>query len=184
MKLGIVEIDDQAAGVKALYDRPYIDKQNVGIYGTSYGGYASAMALLRHPDVFTAAAASSSVTDWRHYDSIYTERYMGLLAENGEGYERSSAMPMADRLAGHLLLVHSAMDENVHSTHTFQLLTALTNAGKDADFRFYPPGAHGAAYDFASYITMMEVYTNTLCEEILPGCEPQDLNADPTRPAS
>ena len=134
--------------------------------------------------MFALGIANSPVTDWRLYDSIYTERYMGLLPQNDQQYENASTTNKAANLQDRLLLIHSGMDENVHATHTFQLLTALTNAGKDADFRFYPPGAHGAAYDFASYITMMEVYTNTLCEEILPGCEPMDLNADPTRPAS
>ena len=151
---------------------------------STYGGYSTISALLRHPGVFAVGMANSPVTDWRLYDSIYTERYMGLLPQNDQQYEAASTTNKAANLQDRLLLIHSAMDENVHATHTFQLLTALTNAGKDADFRFYPPGAHGAAYDFASYITMMEVYTNTLCEEILPGCEPQDLNADPTRPAS
>ena len=86
-KLGVTEIDDQAAGVKSLWSRPYLNKDKVGIYGTSYGGYASVMCLLRHPDVFQAASGSSPVTDWRHYDSIYTERYMWIPQENKEGYD-------------------------------------------------------------------------------------------------
>ena len=90
-KLGTVEIDDQAEGVKALWDRPYIDRNRVGIFGTSYGGYASGLALLRHPDVFAAASSSSPVTDWRHYDSIYTERYMWLPDENKAGYDAGLA---------------------------------------------------------------------------------------------
>src|SRR5262249_11579718 len=76
LKLGVTEIDDQAAGVKSLWDRPYVDRNRVGIFGTSYGGYASVLCLLRHPDVFQAACASSPVTDYRHYDTIYTERYL------------------------------------------------------------------------------------------------------------
>ena len=76
MNLGVVEVDDQAAGIRSLWDRPYVDRNRVGIYGTSYGGYVSALALLRHPDAFGVASASSPVTDWRHYDTIYTERYM------------------------------------------------------------------------------------------------------------
>jgi dipeptidyl-peptidase 4 len=99
-KLGVVEIDDIAAGVRGLYDRPYVDRNRVGIFGTSYGGYASAMALLRHPDVFHAAAASSAVTDWRHYDTIYTERYMWIPQENTSGYDAGSAMKYVDNLRG------------------------------------------------------------------------------------
>ena len=89
LKFGRTEIDDQAEGVKALWDRHYLDKTKVGITGTSYGGYASIMALLRHPDVFQAAVASSSVTDFRHYDTIYTERYMYTPQENKEGYDKA-----------------------------------------------------------------------------------------------
>ena len=92
LKLGVTEIDDQAAGVKSLWDRPYVDKNRVGIFGGSYGGYASILCLLRHPDVFQAACASSPVTDYRLYDSIYTERYMWLPQENKEGYDAGSAM--------------------------------------------------------------------------------------------
>jgi dipeptidyl-peptidase-4 len=78
-------MDDMAEGVKALWNRSYFDKGRVGIYGTSYGGYTSAMQLMRHPEVFTAAAASSPPTDWRNYDTIYTERYMWIPEENKEG---------------------------------------------------------------------------------------------------
>jgi dipeptidyl-peptidase 4 len=91
-KLGVTEIDDMAAAIRALARRPYVDAGRVGIYGTSYGGYAAIMALLRHPDVFHAASASSPVTDWRHYDTIYTERYMWTPQENTRGYDAGSAM--------------------------------------------------------------------------------------------
>ncbi|MBC8066336.1 MAG: DPP IV N-terminal domain-containing protein, partial [Chlorobia bacterium] len=94
-KLGVVEMDDQAAGVKELAKRPYVDGDNVGIQGTSYGGYASLMCLVRHPDVFRAAAASSSVTDWLNYDTIYTERFMRTPEENPEGYAQGSCMTFA-----------------------------------------------------------------------------------------
>ena len=86
-KLGQAEIDDMAEGVKALWRRPYFDKTRVGIFGTSYGGYTAAMELLRHPEVFAAAAASSPPTDWRNYDTIYTERYMWMPQENQAGYD-------------------------------------------------------------------------------------------------
>ena len=100
LKLGQVEIDDMAEGVKALWNRPYIDKTRVGIYGTSYGGYASVMSILRHPDVFAAASASSPVTAWYHYDTIYTERYMWIPQENKEGYDAGSAMTYAEQPEG------------------------------------------------------------------------------------
>jgi dipeptidyl-peptidase-4 len=142
MKLGVVEIDDQAAGVKALYDRPYIDRQNVGIYGTSYGGYASAMAVLRHPDVFHSAAASSSVTDWRHYDSIYTERYMWIPQENTTGYDMGSAMKYAPALKGRLMLYYGTADNNVHPSNTMQLIAALQRAGKSFEVQVGPDAGH------------------------------------------
>ncbi|HUF13955.1 MAG TPA: S9 family peptidase [Longimicrobiales bacterium] len=182
--LGRWESNDFAEAARWLGRQTYVDAERIAIHGTSYGGYAAIYTMLAHPGVFSVGIANSPVTDWRLYDTIYTERYMGLLGPNAEGYARASTLNKVDRLEGHLLLIHSAMDENVHPQNTMQLLTALTSAGKDAELRFYPPGAHGAAYDFASYVTMLEVYTNTLCENILPGCQPLDLNADQTRPAS
>lgn len=134
-KLGIVEIDDQAAGVKYLDQRPYIDGKHVGIHGTSYGGYASLMCLLRYPELFTASVSSSPVTDWRNYDSIYTERYMGLPDEgqNKKGYDDGSAMQYAKNIKGRLMLFYGTADNNVHPANTLQLSQALMRAGKSFD---------------------------------------------------
>jgi len=142
MKLGVVEIDDQAAGVKSLWDRPYVDKNNVGIYGTSYGGYASAMCILRHPGVFTAASASSAVTSWYHYDSIYTERYMWIPQENKEGYEAGNAMNYADNLAGRLMIYYGTADNNVHPNNSMQLIQALQEAEKSFEVMVGPDRGH------------------------------------------
>jgi dipeptidyl-peptidase-4 len=141
-KLGTVEVDDQAAGVKALWERPYVDRTRVGIYGTSYGGYASGLALLRHPNVFAAAAASSPVTDWRHYDSIYTERYMWLPDENKAGYEAGSLMTYADKLKGRLMLYWGTADNNVHPSNMMQFIAALQRAGKSFDVQVGPDRGH------------------------------------------
>jgi len=141
-KLGTVEIDDQAAGVKALWSRPYVARDRVGIYGTSYGGYASAMALLRHPDVFQAASAASSVTDWRHYDTIYTERYMWIPQENTAGYDAGSAMTYAAKLNGRLMLYYGTADNNVHPNNTMQLIQALQRANKSFDVQVGPDFGH------------------------------------------
>ena len=141
-KLGTVEIDDQAAGVKALWERPYIDRNRVGIYGTSYGGYASGLALLRHPEVFAAASSSSPVTDWRHYDSIYTERYMWIPEENKSGYDEGSLMAYSDKLKGRLMLYYGTADNNVHPSNMMQFITSLQKSGKSFDVQVGPDRGH------------------------------------------
>ena len=142
MKLGVPEIDDQAAGVKALGERPYIDKNRVGIYGTSYGGYASALAILRYPDVFQAAAASSPPTSWYHYDTIYTERYMWIPQENKDGYEAGNAMNFAEKLKGRLMIYYGTADNNVHPNNSLQLIQALQKAGKSFEVQVGPDLGH------------------------------------------
>ena len=142
LKLSTGEIDDQAAGVRALWDRPYVAKGRAGIFGTSYGGTASLMAILRHPDVFFAASASSAVTDWRHYDSIYTERYMWIPQENSEGYDAGSAMLYADKLQGRLMLYYGTADNNVHPSNTLQAIAALQEAGKSFEVQVGPDRGH------------------------------------------
>ena len=141
-KLGTVEMDDQAEGVKSLWSRPYLDKARVGIFGTSYGGYSSAMCLLRHPEVFRAASASSAVTSWYQYDSIYTERYMWIPQENKEGYEAGSAMNLADKLNGRLMIYYGTADNNVHPNNAMQLITALQRAGKSFEVQVGPDAGH------------------------------------------
>ncbi|MDQ3009879.1 MAG: S9 family peptidase [Acidobacteriota bacterium] len=142
MKLGVVEMDDMAEGVKSLWSCPYVDKARVGIYGTSYGGYSSAMCLLRHPEVFRAASASSAVTAWHHYDTIYTERYMWIPQENKEGYEAGSAMNYADKLNGRLMIYYGTADNNVHPNNAMQLIRALQVAGKSFEVQVGPDQGH------------------------------------------
>ena len=142
LKLGQVEIDDMADGIKALWSRPYIDKTRVGVYGTSYGGYTSVMEILRHPDVFAAASASSPPTDWRNYDTIYTERYMWIPQENAEGYDKGSAMSYANNLRGRLMLYYGTMDNNVHPSNMMQLIQALQRAGKSFELQVGPDQGH------------------------------------------
>ncbi|MGQ0813891.1 MAG: S9 family peptidase [Gemmatimonadota bacterium] len=175
-QLGKWESNDFAEVGRWLAKQPYVMADRMAIHGTSYGGYMTIYTMEQHPDVFRAGISNSPGTDWSLYDTIYTERYMGLLPDNQAGYEASSAVAHASRLKGYLLLVHSGLDENVHPQHTMQLITALTNAGKDAALRFFPPGAHGAAYNQASYVTMLKVYANTWCEQLKVGCEAANLN--------
>ncbi len=144
LKLGQPEIDDMAEGVKALWSRPYIDKNRVGIFGTSYGGYTAVMELLRHPDVFAVASSASPPTDWRNYDTIYTERYMWIPQENKEGYDKGSAMTYVDDLRGRLMLYYGTADNNVHPSNAMQLIQALQRAGKSFDLQVGPDQGHSA----------------------------------------
>jgi dipeptidyl-peptidase-4 len=143
-KLGVVEVDDQAAGVKALGERPYVDSRKVGIFGTSYGGYASIMAILRHPEVFAAACASSPVIAWEHYDSIYTERYMWIPQENKEGYKNGNALTYVNNLKGRLMIYYGTADNNVHPNNSMQLIQALQKAGKSFEVQVGPDMGHGS----------------------------------------
>jgi dipeptidyl-peptidase-4 len=155
---GQTEIDDQAAGVRSLYDRPYFDRARVGIFGTSYGGYASAMCLLRYPGVFAAACSSSPVTDWRDYDSIYTERYMGLPDENRSGYAAASLMTWAKDLKGRLMLYYGTADNNVHPNNMMQFISALQRGGKSFDLQAGPDRGHSGI----NQDRMMEFFIQTL----------------------
>jgi dipeptidyl-peptidase-4 len=143
-KLGTVEIDDQAAGVKSLWPRRYVDKKRVGIFGISYGGTASALCLLRYPDVFRAACCSSPVTDFRNYDTIYTERYMGLPQENKSAYDAACLMTYADKLRGRLMLYYGTADDNVHPSNMMQFIHALQRAGKSFELQVGPDLGHSS----------------------------------------
>ncbi|HXE55856.1 MAG TPA: prolyl oligopeptidase family serine peptidase, partial [Tepidisphaeraceae bacterium] len=162
--LGQCEIDDQACGVKSLLGREYVDGRHVGIFGTSYGGYASVMCLLRYPDVFQAACASSPPTDWRNYDTIYTERYMWLPRENPSGYDAASAMTYVGRLQGHLMLYYGTADNNVHPCNTLQLVAALQRAGKSFDLQVGPDRGHSGI----NQDRMVEFFEESLGSESMP----------------
>ncbi len=156
--LGIVEMDDFAAGVKSLYNRPYFDKTRVGVYGTSYGGTVAAMSLLRFPDVYHAAVANSSVTDWRNYDNIYTERYMNLIENNKKGYDASNLMNYANDLKGELMIFYGTNDNNVHPANSLQLIQALQKAGKSFEVQVGPDQGHTAV----NFSRMMEFFIQHL----------------------
>ena len=147
-RLGYWEARDFAETARYLSTLRYVDGNRVGIMGTSYGGYTTIYTMEMYPDLFTVGIANSPATDWRLYDTIYTERYMGLLDE--AVYDSASAVKHAGNIKGRLMVIHSMMDENVHPQHTMQFLTAAGNAGVDVDLRIYPPGRHGAAYNQAS----------------------------------
>jgi dipeptidyl-peptidase-4 len=168
-RLGYWEAHDFAEAAKFLGTKSYADAAHVAIIGTSYGGYSTVYTMEMYPDIFTVGMANSPVTDWRLYDSIYTERYMGLLGDNAAGYDSSSGVKHAGQLKGHLLLIHSMMDDNVHPQNTMQLLTALADARLDVDLRIYPPGHHGAAYNQQSFFLIQQATSDHLARYLKPG---------------
>ncbi|MBD3413207.1 MAG: prolyl oligopeptidase family serine peptidase [Candidatus Aminicenantes bacterium] len=147
MNLGQIELADHVAAVKFLIRRPYIDAARVGIYGHSYGGYLTCIAMLKAPDVFHVGVAGAPVTDWRNYDTIYTERYMRRPQDNPEGYEKGSCMNYAQDLKGHLAIHHGAVDNNVHPGNTIQLVQALLKENKKFELMMYPEQRHGIRFD-------------------------------------
>jgi dipeptidyl-peptidase 4 len=173
LKLGQTEVDDLAEGLKALRARPYVDAGRVGIYGTSYGGYAALMTLLRYPDLVDAASVSSAPTDWRHYDTIYTERYMWTPQGNSAGYDKGSAMTYVDRLRGRLLLYYGTADNNVHPSNTLQLLQAFGRVGKSVEVQVGADREHSAV----PTSRMMEFFVENLI------VRPERLLAPPASPA-
>jgi dipeptidyl-peptidase-4 len=132
LRFGSVPLDDQVAGLNALGQRfAEMDLERVGVFGWSFGGYLSALAALRRPDVFRAAVAGAPVADWLDYDTHYTERYLGLPEENAAAYKEASLLTYADELRRPLLLVHGTADDNVYFRHTLKLCDALFRSGKD-----------------------------------------------------
>jgi len=138
---GELELQDIEDGLAWLDSQPYVDTSRIGIEGWSYGGFMVSYALT-HSQSFTMGIAGGSVTDWRDYDTIYTERYMRMPQNNQEGYRRSSPRFSAANLHGALLLVHGSMDENVHMQHTLQFSYELQKAGKPFDMMIYPRSRH------------------------------------------
>ena len=148
LRLGDIDIQDHADAIRMLRNRPYVDGSRVGIVGFSYGGYMSAMGILKHPDVYTAAVNGSGVTDWRHYDTIYTERYMSTPQLNPDGYDigratREDYVKNFKDAGGHLLIMHGMVDDNVHPNNAFQLIDALDKGGAPYESRFFPNNGHG-----------------------------------------
>lgn len=142
-KMGEVELADQLRGLDHVTKYPFVDAERVGIYGHSYGGYMTLIAMLRAPDRFAVGVSGSPVTDWRYYDTGYTERYMGTPQNNAEGYASTSLLDEADKLEGKLMIIHALMDENVHFEHTASMIDALVAADKDFDLLVFPGERHG-----------------------------------------
>jgi dipeptidyl aminopeptidase/acylaminoacyl peptidase len=141
-RLGVQELEDLETAVNWLIKQGYADPERVGISGHSYGGFMAAFAMT-HSKLFAAGIAGSPVTDWRNYDTIYTERYMDTPQNNPEGYDATSVVKAAKNLHGRLLLIHGMMDDNVHVQNTLQLVDELQKATKDFEIMVYPRARHG-----------------------------------------
>ncbi|MDH3217367.1 MAG: prolyl oligopeptidase family serine peptidase, partial [Candidatus Krumholzibacteria bacterium] len=141
--LGNLELEDQIAGVEYLKSLPYVDGSHIGIWGWSYGGYMTSLAMFKTPGVFAAGAAVAPVTDWHFYDTIYTERYMKRPQDNEEGYDDGAPLNFVDGLESPFLLVHGMADDNVHMANSIRLVDELIKKGKDFELMLYPGKLHG-----------------------------------------
>ena len=143
LQLGKLEVEDQIDAAKTLATLPYIDKNRIGIWGWSYGGFMASNCLLKGADVFKMAIAVAPVTNWRFYDSIYTERYLTTPQENPSGYDDNSPINHVAKLKGSFLLIHGSGDDNVHVQNSMQMISALIQANKQFDSEIYPDNNHG-----------------------------------------
>jgi len=162
---GEAELADQLAGVKWLKQQPYVDGNRIGVWGWSYGGYMTCLAMLRAGDTFKAGFAGAPVTDWRYYDTIYTERYMGTPQDNPDGYRDSSPVNYAAGLRGKLLIAHATGDDNVHFGNTLALADKFVDAGKYAEFLIYADRGHGIS-DAAARIHAFDRVTQFFLENL------------------
>lgn len=142
-QLGYYESIDQIETAKYLQTLPFVDGSRIGIWGWSYGGYMSSLCLFKGADVFRMAIAVAPVTNWRYYDSIYTERFMGLPQDNPLGYDNNSPINHVDKLKGKFLLNHGTADDNVHFQNSVEMIEKLVQAGKQFDVMVYPDKNHG-----------------------------------------
>jgi len=178
LELGKLETLDMIETAKWLGKLPNVDADNIGIFGWSYGGYMSSLAILKGNDVYQAAIAVAPVTSWKWYDTIYTERYMRTLAENESGYSDNSPIYFADKLKGDYLLIHGGGDDNVHFQHSAEMTRALIEANKQFDQYYYTNRNHGIYGDNAR-IHLYTKMTNFLTESL----QSKDAsNNDPIRP--
>ena len=155
LNLGVKEAEDQVSAAKYVSELPYVDKNRIGIWGWSFGGYMTLMAMSEGTPIFKAGVAVAAVTDWNYYDTIYGERFMRTPQENHDGYQASSAFTRADKLHGKLLLVHGMADDNVHYQNCAEYAEHLVQLGKQFDMQVYTNRNHSI---FGGY-TRMHLYT-------------------------
>ncbi|UCF19052.1 MAG: S9 family peptidase, partial [Gemmatimonadota bacterium] len=167
---------DQAAAVRVIREWPYIDADRIGMWGWSNGGSMSLNAILQYPELYNTAMAVAPVPDDRFYDTIYTERYMGMPDQNAEGYRESSPITYAENLKGNLLIVHGTGDDNVHYQGTEVLMNALIAANKQFTIMPYPNRSHGIFEGRGTTMHLWTLLTNYLLEHMPPGPQPQSTN--------
>jgi len=144
--LGRMECEDAIEAARWLGQQSWVDKDRIGIWGWSFGGYLSTLSLLKGNDVFKMAIAVAPVMNWRYYDNIYTERFLGLPKDNAKGYDDNSPLNFANQLKGNYLLIHGTGDDNVHFQNSAEMVEKLEEAGKQFEFRIYPNKNH-SIYD-------------------------------------
>lgn len=169
-KLAVAEINDQKVGVDYLRTLPYVDAKHIGIYGHSYGGYMTIMAMFKAGDYFAAGVSGAPVTDWALYDTHYTERYLGHPAHNAVGYTDSAVFPYIDGLKGKLLIYHGMADDNVLFTHSTKLFSLLQSKGKPFEMMTYPGSKHamfGQPVQTHLHQTITEFFNRTLLQPSL-----------------
>jgi dipeptidyl-peptidase-4 len=154
-QLGVTELADQVAGIKHLISMGFVDAARIGIHGSSYGGFMTLNAVLNAPDVFKCGIAGAPVTSWLNYDTIYTERYMGLPKENPDGYKETALPQRAGNLKARLMIIHNFEDDNVLFQNTLQMTNALQLAGKPFEFMLYPQKSHGVTGPAARHMNQM-----------------------------
>jgi dipeptidyl-peptidase-4 len=154
--LGRMECEDAIEAARWLGQQSWVEKERIGIWGWSFGGYLSTLSLLKGNDVFKMAIAVAPVMNWRYYDNIYTERFLGLPKDNAKGYDENSPLNYAERLQGNYLLIHGTGDDNVHFQNSAEMVEKLENAGKQFEFRIYPNKNH-SIYD-ATGNTRLNLY--------------------------
>jgi len=164
-QMGKLETRDQTEAALELAKRPYINGDRIGVFGWSYGGYMASNCLFQSPDVFKMAIAVAPVTNWRFYDNIYTERYMGLPSENGDGYDADSPLSHVDGLQGKYLLIHGTGDDNVHVQNSMRMVEALVQADKDFNWFAYPDKNHGI-YGGNTSMHLYRMMTNFIAENL------------------
>ncbi|EIA09635.1 S9 family peptidase [Flavobacterium frigoris] len=165
LQLGKYEVEDQIDAAKVIGNYAFVDKSRIGIFGWSYGGFMSSNCLFKGNDTFKMAIAVAPVTNWRFYDSIYTERYMQTPQENASGYDDNSPINYVAGLKGKFLLIHGSGDDNVHVQNSMQMMEALIQANKQFDSQIYPDKNHGI-YGGMTRIQLYNKMTNFITENL------------------